>query len=91
MDYITRLAHWSEAVKSAEQNINLGQSLKAMALAILKVIEIDKATNKLKEIDPKDLAALIHNATEAMMKGVKLEQDSRKERGRLMNNKPLEL
>ena len=91
MNYETRLAHRQAALTAAEQNINMGQNLKAKSLAILNSIEIDKSTNKLKEIDPKDLAALIHNATEAMMKGVKLEQDSRKERGRLMNSKPLEL
>ena len=89
MDYATKLAHWQAALTAAEQNINMGQALKAKSLAILNSVEVEKG--KLKEIDPKDLAALIHNATEAMLKGVKLEQDSRKERTRLINNKPLEL
>jgi len=89
MDYATKLAHWQSALTAVEQNINMGQNLKAKSLAILNSIEVEKG--KLKEIDPKDLAALIHNAAEAMLKGVKLEQDSRKERLILLQNKPLDL
>lgn len=90
MDYATKLAHWNEAVKSAEQNISLGQALKGKGMAILNSLEVEKG-KLAKDVDHKEMAELVKQSTLAITQGAKLEADSRRERGKLLNSKPLEL
>lgn len=91
MDYATKLAHWNETLKSVEDNIKIGQQMKAKGMAILNSLEIDRATQKLaQDFDPKVLAELVKQSTLAIKEGVKLEADSRDKRGKLMNSKPYE-
>lgn len=92
MDYGTQLSQWNEAIKATNDNINLGSQLKDAGMAILNSLEIDRATQRLtKDFDTKELAELVKNATLAIREGAKLESESRKERARLVNSKPLEL
>jgi len=89
MDYEARLLNWQEAFKCAEDNITIGVALKVKGMAVLNTIETDRVAGKLKEIEVKDLAALISSATQAIKEGVKLEADSREKRTNLLFDKPL--
>lgn len=91
MDYATKLAHWNETLKSVEDNIKIGQQMKAKGMAILNSLEIDRATQKLaQDFDPKVLAELVRQSTLAIKEGARLEADSREKREKLMNSKPYE-
>lgn len=84
MTYLEELAHYQKRLAALEDNIKLGQELKASARAIMK--EIEAAT----DVEARDLAALMKNLADVATKGAKLESDSIREKGKLMNGKPLE-
>lgn len=64
--------------------------MKATGVAILKSIETEKG-KLTKDFDHKEMAELVKQSTLAIREGAKLEADSRRERGKLLNSKPIEL
>ena len=90
MDYATKLAHWQDALKSAELNITIGAALKGKGMAILNSLETEKG-KLARDFDHKEMAELVKQSPLAITQGAKLEADSRKERGKLLNSKPLEI
>lgn len=84
MDYADKLAQYEAFMITLNENIKLGQELKSMASNIINSLDISQE-------DTGELATLIKAATDAAIKGAKLEADSRKERTKLINSKPLEI
>lgn len=84
MDHPERLAEWQKRIDMLNKHIALGQRLSDKAQEILDSL------NTYEDLDAKDLATLIKAASDAVVKGAKLEADSRDKRGKLMNSKPYE-
>lgn len=81
--YAEQLAQHEAFIVTLNENIKLGQELKTVASNIINSLDVSQA-------DAGELATLIKAATDAAIKGAKLEADSRRERGKLLNSKPLE-